>query len=532
VFHLGTTVDHACPPLRKGLHVSTVEVAESEAGLQRKTNWWGAFVIGLAAPILVTGIDPPAIQALGAAAVPLLAGATAIGVLLCLFVAELAAMLPERTGGTPSYVDATFQAVGPSTAKHLGGVSSWAYWLGWFPVAPINMILAAAYITQLFGLPAGRSLLPFGTIGSPVTVGAIIISVIGIVGMFIPSYLGIKLGAAAATVLGIVSMVPLTLLILLPIVKPGSMHFSNLSGFHFPHGVSSSPQLICAWLFVMTWSVLGMEGAACYIGEVRDPSRDAKIAMSAEGIYGFFIFVMTAVSLVLVLGVAKNVDPLTIFSTFITKITGTSGSWVQWAIGLPLIFALLMSMLNAIMGCARSLYQTSQDGTLPRWFGHLNKHGAPDRAMAFNVVCSIVVVLFGDPLRIYVFSNMGYLFACGMAFLGYFVHRHTSPEVHRPFRLPGVMRWLALALGIGVFFLWAYGGWNSPPVVVGTKSSSLFFLGLAIIAAYFPLHLWRRWQDSRLGLDLTAMPEALVPAGVGATLDVAAMDAPLRAGQE
>lgn len=28
---------------------------------------------------------------------------------------------------------------------------------GWgsFPVAPINMILAAAYITQLFGLPAG-----------------------------------------------------------------------------------------------------------------------------------------------------------------------------------------------------------------------------------------------------------------------------------------------------------------------------------------------------------------------------------------
>jgi amino acid transporter len=472
-------------------------VNDTEAGLQRKTNWWGAFVIGLAAPILVTGIDPPAIQALGAAAIPLLAGATAIGVLLCLFVAELAAVMPERTGGLPSYTSVAFEPLGETVARHTGGLAAWSYWLGWFPVAPINMILAAAYITQLFGLPKGSSLLPFGTIGSPITVGAIIISVIGIVGMYIPSYLGIKLGAAAATVLGVVSMVPLTLLVILPIFKPGSMHWSNLSGFHFPHGVSGSPHLIMAWVFVMTWSVLGMEGAACYIGECANPSRDAKIAMTAEGLYGFFIFVMTAVALVLVLGVAKDVDPLTIFSSFITKITGSSGGWVQWAIGLPLIFALLMSMLNAIMGCGRSLYQTAADGLLPRWFGHLNVHGVPDRAMGFNVVCSIFVVLFGSPLRIYIFSNMGYLFAVALIFYGYFLHRQTQPEIERPVRLPHAMRWLALALGVFLTILWAYGGWNSPAVVVGTKSSSLFFLGLAIIAAYFPLYFWRRFSDQR-----------------------------------
>ena len=38
--------------------------ADSGPTLQRSTNWWGAFVIGLAGPILATGIDPPAIQAL------------------------------------------------------------------------------------------------------------------------------------------------------------------------------------------------------------------------------------------------------------------------------------------------------------------------------------------------------------------------------------------------------------------------------------------------------------------------------------
>ena len=138
--------------------------AEPGTGLQKRTNWWGCFVIGLAGPILVTGIDPPAVQALGAAAVPLIAIATVMGMLLCLFAAELATVMPHRTGGIPSYTTEAFDPVHRGTATHLGGLSAWAYWLGWFPVAPINMILASAYITQLFGIPAG-TLVPAVRVG-------------------------------------------------------------------------------------------------------------------------------------------------------------------------------------------------------------------------------------------------------------------------------------------------------------------------------------------------------------------------------
>ena len=60
-----------------------------------------------------------------------------------------------------------------------------------------------------------------------------VIAVLGILGMFIPCYFGIKLGAGFATVLGVVSMVPLTVLVLLPLFKPSSIHLHNLSGFHF-----------------------------------------------------------------------------------------------------------------------------------------------------------------------------------------------------------------------------------------------------------------------------------------------------------
>jgi amino acid transporter len=251
-------------------------------------------------------------------------------------------------------------------------------------------------------------------------------------------------------------------------------------------------------MFVMTWSVLAMEAAACYLGECRNPARDAKIAMTIEGIYGFFIFVFMAVALVVVLGVAKDADPLTIFSALITKVTGTTGGWVEWALGLPLIVALLLSVLNAIMGCARSLYQASEDGMLPRWFGHLNTHGVPARAMAFNVACSVIVLLFGSPLRIYIFSNMGYLFSCGLVFFAYFAHRHTRPTIHRPVRLPGFMRWVALAIGIFCAVLWLFGGWNSPSIVIGTSSHTLFFVGVLVLAAYFPLHMWRRMTDRRM----------------------------------
>ncbi len=118
------------------------EPSEPAGSLQRRTNWWGAFVIGLAGTLLVTGIAPLAVQGMGAAAIPVFLLVTAASVVLCFCLAELAAMMPHRTGGLPSYACETYKVLGPGPARHVGGLSAWAYGLGWFPVAPINMILA------------------------------------------------------------------------------------------------------------------------------------------------------------------------------------------------------------------------------------------------------------------------------------------------------------------------------------------------------------------------------------------------------
>ena len=48
------------------------ELVYEAAGLPKTTNWWGAFVIGLAGTILVTGIAPVMVTQLGAASVPVI----------------------------------------------------------------------------------------------------------------------------------------------------------------------------------------------------------------------------------------------------------------------------------------------------------------------------------------------------------------------------------------------------------------------------------------------------------------------------
>ena len=471
--------------------------------LAKDTNWWGAFVIGLSGTILVIGLVGFAVQALGGFSIPLFVVITAMGVLLCFCLAELAAAMPDRTGGLPSYAFETFKPLGPKAAIHLGGLSTWGYWLGWFTVAPINSIIAASYIRILFSLPAGRTFDPFGaTFGLPLSSTDFIVGLSILVVMFVPCFFGVRLGARFATILGVASVIPLLILVFIPFVKPSKLDFGRLAGFGFPDGVHGSFKLIIAWVFIFTWSVLAMEAAACYIGECRDPARDAKIAMTAEGLFGFFIYVSVPLMVIAVLGTGAalvGVDAKTVFDQYIQTLFGTNAFW-KWFVGLAIVIALLLSVLNALMGCARGLYQNSHDGILPRWFGHTNRHRTPGNAMYFNLACSIMLLLSGTPLEIYIFSNMGYLFAMALSLIGYWVYSVKRPDANRPVRMPKWMTPVALVIGVFFVFCWLYGGFYSADFVLGDKSKRyLFWLGLGVLAVYFPLYAWRKADDRRRG---------------------------------
>jgi amino acid transporter len=488
-------------------------------GLSRETNWWGAFVIGLAGTILVTGIAPVMVTTLGAASIPLIVFITITGYLLCLLLAELSAMMPERTGGSPSYAYVAYKDKWPRFAKHVNGVTAWMYWLGWFPVAPLNMILASFYLVDKFGL----SQKGFTPIHTPIAYWTIAISVVGIILVFIPAYLGIRLGTAFATVLGLLSMIPLTFLAIAPIFRPSVTDWGQLSGFHQLDGTSFFSSLngegwltvYLAYAFLLTWNVIAMEAAACYIGECRDPERDAKIAMNLEGLYGLFIYTMIPISFIVVLGAtalsnAALVDPATIFSTFAGKVFSSGGSTLDWLITIMLVVALALSALNAIMGCARSLHQMSIDGQFPRIFSRVNKHGVPSFSMGFNVICSLIVVFFGGAVEIYTFSNVGYLGSFIPVLIGFYLLRRFRPDMARPVRMPGFFKYIALAMAALYFVIWSYGGYEYARI---GNTRIYYFIGWLVALSYVFFYWYRVYIEDPKYSEAGEPPPAPAAAG-------------------
>ncbi|MGA8434961.1 MAG: APC family permease [Methyloceanibacter sp.] len=481
------------------------ELQYASGGLKRETDWRGAFVMGLAGTILVTGIGPVMVTALGAASTPINIFITLTAWLNILFIAELAAMMPERTGGSPSYAYPAYSARWPRMAKHINGFTAWAYWLGWFPVAPLNMILASFYLADRFGINTTAGFTPVHTF---IAWSTVIISMIGILLFFIPAYRGIRFGTGFATVLAVLSMIPLTFIAVAWMFNPSVVNLGELTGFRHVDGSSFfSPiggfnwlQVYIAYGFLLSWNVVGIESAACYIGECANPDRDAKIALNLEGAYATFIFTLIPIAFIVVLG-AKALsdptlaDPKTIFVTFAGKVfPGVGGQLMNWVIALMLIVALSLSALNAIMGCGRSLYQMALDGEFPLWFTKLNRHGVPANAMAFNVVCSLIVVMAGGAVEIYSFSNVGYVVSFIPVLIGYYLLRQDKPDLRRPFKLPEFMKYVALALAAVFFVFWLFGGiWYSK---LGNVEF-WYWAGWVTLALYLPLYWYRVYVEDK-----------------------------------
>jgi len=199
----------------------------------------------------VVGLAGYALIALGGVAVSLFIALTLIGVFICFCLAELAAAFPDRAGGLPAYAYETFKPRGNTVAEHLGGLSSWAYWLGWFTVAPINAYLVALYLTDLFGIPRGPSFGPLSPhFGTAWSLGVLLVAAAILFLVFIPGWLGIRLGARFTTVLGVGSIVPLLLIILLPVLNPAVVDFGRITLTTLPTGVTGSWQLIAGWSFI------------------------------------------------------------------------------------------------------------------------------------------------------------------------------------------------------------------------------------------------------------------------------------------
>jgi amino acid transporter len=484
----------------------TVRVDDYVKGeLSKDTNWWGAFVVGLAGTILVTGVTPAVLGPLGAAAIPNFVFWALTGWLLCLFLAELAAMLPDRTGGAPAYAYYAFKDRLPKTSGHLNGVTVWMYWLGWMPVMAVNMILTGSYLPALLGIELkgfwAKEITLFDA-SLPVTYFTIIVGAVLSVLLLIISNRGIRFGTGAATVLGILSMVPLTIIAVAPFFT-GDVHTANIWPANLPDGTGFFTGhaffLFLQFSALYTWNAIAMEAAGCYIGECKNPERDAPIAMNLSGGYGTFIYTFLPMAVLGVLGVAFIQNSLDPNAILVETAVRSIGSGVGKVVTAALIIALALSSLNAIMGCARSLYMMALDGQAPRIFGRVNEHNVPSFSMGLNTVLNILLIFVGAPGSIYVLSNVGYVGSFVPVLIGYYFLRRWRPEIHRPFKLPEWMKYVALGLAALYFIVWAVG--IPACAIEGCQlgGGKMFLIGVFVVLLYFPLNWWRRSEDRKLG---------------------------------
>jgi amino acid transporter len=212
------------------------------------------------------------------------------------------------------------------------------------------------------------------------------------------------------------------------------------------------------------------------------------------------------------------VDPKTIFSTFASAVFGKNANWLDWLITIMLVIALALSVLNAIMGSARALYQMSIDGQFPRIFSGVNKHGVPGFAMGFNVVCSIALVFTGGAVEIYTLSNVGYTASFIPVLVGYYLLRKYRPDMPRPVRLPEFMKYVALFLAALYFVIWSYGGLveaSLPNALLNNNDTKVyFFIGWAILVSYVILYWYRvKVEDPKYAANSPTSEPPPIPAG-------------------
>jgi len=176
------------------------------------------------------------------------------------------------------------------------------------------------------------------------------------------------------------------------------------------------------------------------------------------------------------------------------------GPLVSALLVLLLLLALALSIITAMAGSSRTLYQGSIDGWLPRYLSHVNAHGAPTRAMWTDLAFNLILLLMSDYVFVLAVSNCCYLIFNFLNLNAGWIHRVDSPRANRPWRAPDAL----LAAGAVLAFVNAF--------LLGAGSNVYGKAGLltGLLAA-----AWRRLASSVIGPAFTTASTLLGVAQLG-----------------
>jgi len=495
-----------------------VGAAAAVPGLQRKIDWTGAFWVASGVPALVLFSIGAIAATVGKPAWIVWAVSIGFGFLQAFTYAEIAGLFPSKSGGASVYGAIAWVPY----SKLFAPVSVWCNWFAWTPVLAIGSGLTAGYLlTLLFPDPQAAvhtwqiTLIDLGALkeGLSLRINAtFVVGAIAMLATFAIQHGGIVRSARTTMILAVAALVPLMAVALVPLLGgdvPGA-HFSP----NLPLGGTAEDgtpldgawdaagwTLIAGGLFIAAWSTYAFETAVCYTREFRDPKTDTFKAILYSGLLCIAAFVLIPLAFQAELGLEGMLAP-EIYSGMgvaaaMSKFIG-AGPLVEKLIVVMMILALLLSIMTAMAGSSRTLYQASVDGWLPRYLSRVNDKGAPTAAMWADLGFNLVLLLMSDYLFVLAISNVGYIIFNFLNLNAGWIHRMDRPHVARPWKAPDWLLGVGALLGFVNVFVMGMGAgiWGA-----GTLGSGLVFTALIL-----PVFWYRHFVQDK-GVFPAAMVE-------------------------
>ncbi len=359
---------------------------------------------------------------------------------------EMTTVFPDATG-LPGCAQKVFSKENDTDSKYdrgkfIGAFCAWCYWFAWTPVVAIFTLTIGAYIRGFVPDLAEAG------IWLDLLLGLIIVS-----GMLLVGARGLTGGSATALILALISLVPLVIILIAPMIT-GHFEFSNItsggSGL-LPTGWDwkSGDLVIFLGLMAMAqWSACAWETAAVYGPEYKEPKSDVPKALFSCGIICLMLYALTQISVVGTLGIpgieGALVDPL---NPMAQLVFGDAGRVVAM---IMLICAMLMIIQTGFLGSSRTLHSMSMEGNLPKWFSKTNARGNPVNAMVFVSCFNLILITVNSPVAVLAASSLGYTLAVGIALAAYYKSKTSERFKHleRPFAMPNWYRFVALGMVI------------------------------------------------------------------------------------
>lgn len=477
--------------------------------LIRALTWRGAFWVAAGVPPLVLFSIGGIAGVAGKMAFAVWMISMTMGFLQSFTYAEMAGMFGNKSGGTSVYGATAWLRY----SKIIAPLSVWCNWFAWSPVLSLGCAIAAGYILNaLFPIPAADSqaVLDWMTANAGATAedavaaltpairawsaadvvipglgtlhfnATFLIGVALMLVIFAIQHRGIAQTASAQKWLAIIVLVPLFLVGIVPILN-GSIVEANVTGLVPPTASYSGEDgawnvggwtLVLGGLYIAAWSTYGFETAVCYTREFKNPARDTFRAIFFSGLLCVVFFFLIPFSFQGVFGHAGMLAPGIVDGTGIAEALGSmvgAGRVVTQILVILMIMALFLSIMTAMAGSSRTLYQGSKDGWLPRYLSRVNEHGAPTNAMwtdlGFNL---FLLALASDPagyFYVLAISNVGYILFNFFNLNAGWIHRIDSPHLPRPWKAPtALIAFNTLLAFVNALFLgagakvWGYSG--------------------------------------------------------------------------